>query len=339
MSQPQRSGFTLVELLVVIAIIGVLIALLLPAVQQAREAARRMSCSNNFKQLGLAFHNYHDTYQTFPTYVIRAGDPAASHWKGYSGLTSILPFIEQDNLREQIRSASNNFYLSNEDNAVHPRHRLTRVNAFLCPSDSDFPDTNFQGNTNYAMSAGSNLGWDVSVDQQNGAFRRDQATNFASMTDGTSNTIMLGEILKGNNSSSSYKYDQVVVRGQSWGGSFLSTSQGAITQATVDGYGSTCASNNSSLSVIPGREWIRGVNYMAVFTTLAPPNWKYPACQACSVCGASDSRGVFPARSRHPGGAMHGLCDGSVSFIAETTDYTTYHALGSRSGGETVTLP
>jgi prepilin-type N-terminal cleavage/methylation domain-containing protein len=100
----KRSGFTLVELLVVIAIIGILVGLLLPAVQAAREAARRMQCSNNMKQIGLAMHNYHDTHKSFPTFVIHNGQ--GDYWRGYSAFTQMLPFIEQGNLSNSLAVAT-----------------------------------------------------------------------------------------------------------------------------------------------------------------------------------------------------------------------------------------
>ena len=99
----NRKGFTLVELLVVIAIIGILVALLLPAVQAAREAARRMSCSNNVKQLSLAMHNYHDVHKTFPRYCLPI-NPGCSHWEGFSAHTMILPFIEQQAIAEEVNT-------------------------------------------------------------------------------------------------------------------------------------------------------------------------------------------------------------------------------------------
>lgn len=114
-----------------------------------------------------------------------------------------------------------------------------------------------------------------------------------------------------------------------------STQQGPVLQASLDAYGKQCddagAGNHSSMA---GARWYTGVFHYTVFNTLAPPNWKYPSCTPCSGCGAGDYRGVFPARSRHPGGANHGVTDASVRFVSETIDLQVYHALGSRDGGE-----
>ncbi len=337
-----RTGFTLVELLVVIAIIGVLVALLLPAVQQAREAARRMSCTNQLKQLALAMHNYHDTFNTVPPYVMRAGiqdmPERPSHWQSYSGWTLILPQIEQGALYEQIESVSSNFFIANDHADVHPTHRRTAVAAFKCPSDKDFPDQNFLGNSNYLMSSGSNLGWSITRAERNGFFMRDFGVKFSDVIDGMSNTIMIGEGLVGdNNSGFNIKTD--VVRGQAWTGAHTSTTVGPITQAELDQYGQACESGAGDHQSVAGREWIRGVYTMSTFNTVAPPNWKYPSCMECSGCGAPDSQGVFPARSRHPGGAMHALGDASVRFLSDTTDLLVYQGMGTRDQGEAVSLP
>ena len=125
----NRKGFTLVELLVVIAIIGILVGLLLPAVQAAREAARRMQCSNNMKQIGLAMHNYHDTVKAFPCFAQQpgggvTGTGANQLWRGYSGFTMILPYIEQGPLYNQIQTQSSNFFAYWDGGVIAPAPAL-----------------------------------------------------------------------------------------------------------------------------------------------------------------------------------------------------------------------
>lgn len=326
---PER-GFTLVELLVVIAIIGILVALLLPAVQAAREAARRMSCSNNLKQLALAFHNYHDTLRVFPRYCYPASSVTssggASSYRGYSAHTMVLPFLEQKNTFDQI-----NFFDYSTDSTNTAIRRL-RIEAFLCPSDVTWSGVDI-GNCNYPVSAGPNLAWDVSTSSRNGAFTKDRETRMADFTDGTSNSILLGEHLLGDNSSSRYT-EADIVRGISWSGA----TNVFPSQTDVDTYGAACQAGISNHHSHAGREWIAPLMWSTVFNTVAPPNHRWPSCQTCSGCGMGDSQGVFPARSRHPGGAQHALGDGSVRFITETVNFVMYQAAGSINGGEAVTL-
>jgi len=173
---PRRTGFTLVELLVVIAIIGVLIALLLPAVQQAREAARRSQCSNNLKQLGLALHNYHDTFLTFPYGV-------ADHPSGYGWSTLILPQIEQANVYDLIADSGGSC-------ACGPAEQ-TVIEGYKCPSSTindlsgeDCAMTNYRGNRGAQVEG-------VLMDIGNVA--NGITCKMRDVTDGTSNTIMVGE--------------------------------------------------------------------------------------------------------------------------------------------------
>ncbi|TWT39328.1 DUF1559 domain-containing protein [Blastopirellula retiformator] len=187
----QRQGFTLVELLVVIAIIGVLIALLLPAVQQAREAARRMQCTNNMKQIGLAMHNYHDTHKLFP--------PGFNNELGWGWGAKILPFIEQTALYDEIDQVNGLMDLSDADILAAVQIPL---DAFRCPSDVA-PDLNDKSvpvvvaseeiaYSSYLASMGSYK--DATVTQLGlGMFWPQSRVAFRNVLDGTSNTFLIGE--------------------------------------------------------------------------------------------------------------------------------------------------
>ena len=180
MNRSKKFGFTLVELLVVIAIIGVLVALLLPAVQAAREAARRSSCGNNLKQIGLALHNYHDTYLVLPSGHIRVGGTDLHAWSAL-----LLPFIEENNIYENV--------------AVDFGTQLTAANAntvgavidgYRCPS-STLPD--FNNDDEATSNYNGNHGRQSNTGDQRGIFWRNSEVNFRDITDGTSNTILVGE--------------------------------------------------------------------------------------------------------------------------------------------------
>jgi prepilin-type N-terminal cleavage/methylation domain-containing protein len=333
--QTNRRGFTLVELLVVIAIIGILVALLLPAVQAAREASRRSACGNNLKQIALAWHNYADiNKQRLPrtaNKVVRAADGSVAdgNWNSYSALTMVLPFIEQSNVFNQLRWDQWHY-----DNSGSPGSLTvirSRIPAFLCPSDPDFPSSSETGQTNYAVSEGSSVGWTVD-NNGNGMFDRNRYKGFNDVTDGLSNTIMMGEIIKGDNNNGQYTVVSDVIKGQSLSGYPLTF----WSQAQLDTYGAGCASGSSNHNSFAGHRWAAPGNYNAAFNCLAPPNWRYPACMECSGCGQGDSRGVFPSRSRHPGGSQHAMGDGSVRLITGTINLQTYQALGSCNGGDIV---
>ena len=342
-----RKGFTLVELLVVIAIIGILIALLLPAVQAAREAARRSQCSNNLKQLSLGFLNYHDVHKTFPKYCYRTN--GISHWEGFSAHTMVLPFIEQQAVYDTIKglnaTATGGAYDNGWRDGWYTTIRRTKIAGFLCPSDSSNSGAN-AGNNNYPVCTGTNTGYDgrnpvprldQNKGQTNGVFPRGQNTwgevKIAEIKDGTSNTIFMAELRLGDHDNGSYRPGDVV-RGQAFS---FTTHQ--PTSAELNTYGLQCEGGTGNHHSHAGREWICSQQAQTVFNTIAPPNWKYPTCQDCTGCGWMDSDGVFPARSYHPGGVNHALADGSTRFISETINLLNYQALGTRHGGEAVSVP
>ncbi|MFH1919556.1 MAG: DUF1559 domain-containing protein [Planctomycetota bacterium] len=306
---PRKRGFTLVELLVVIAIIGILIALLLPAVQAAREAARRSQCTNNLKQLGLAMHNYHDTYKTLP---IGAFSCCWGTWK-----VPVLPYIEQNALFEMYsegpkctgdgNAATQNRY----GHAVNlPVTTQKGISAFYCPSDQpNAPIIGVQshnyvvnyGNTHYGQGTLSGVRF------LGAPFRRvtssciggktEVCQKFASVLDGLSNTLMLSEVIIGQGRD---------LRGFSWWSD--------ASQFT------TYLSPNSPL---PDRI------YDAYYCNNNSPN---PPCAVT----ASGWPTMFAARSRHPGGVQVTMCDGSARFVSETIDIDTWRAVSTSQGGETL---
>jgi prepilin-type N-terminal cleavage/methylation domain-containing protein/prepilin-type processing-associated H-X9-DG protein len=191
----RRSGFTLVELLVVIAIIGILIALLLPAVQQARAAARRISCENNLKQLGVALHNYHDIHRKLPPgYLYRPG-PQGNH-AGFSWGALALPQLEQGAVQDGLDWNVPIF------DSVNTTARETHLTVFLCPSDPVSHDGFVEmGTERYAMASyAASFGppdLDATQEKRDGVFSRNSATKFADITDGLSNTLCVGERVNG----------------------------------------------------------------------------------------------------------------------------------------------
>ena len=348
----KKNGFTLVELLVVIAIIGILIALLLPAVQAAREAARRSQCTNNLKQLGIGFHNYHDVHKFFPRFAYHPGN-GNNYWRGYSSFTMILPFIEQQAVYDQVKSDSNSFF-DFWDGGSLAAIRRTPIAAFKCPSDGYFPiaSTTARENgptCNYGVSFGTTYQWDYSPDQ-NGMFRGDSDYNrardttielrIADVRDGTSNTLMASEHLTGD------RNDNMWMNGQTSetriGAAFPGSAQ-YPTEAEVTAFGVACdgvgPNGDGSQNSTNGQHWISPEPTQTALNTIAPPNWQYPNCQTSGSGFAADRDGAYPPRSRHPGGVVGVLGDGSVRFFSETINLPTWHHIGGRDDGNAVEIP
>lgn len=324
----RRSAFTLVELLVVIAIIGVLVALLLPAVQAAREAANRMSCSNNLKQIGIAFHNYHDVHKTFPRFQYT--QTGISAYQSPGAFVMILPFMEQGALFDQYV-----FNRPHNDVTNNPVVK-TVISAFNCPSDRRYQEANFPG-LNYAVNGGPTVNFYSNWQSSIGMFSRSQELGFADAFDGSSNTIMAAEILKGDANTQSVSDSDIVLVGSFSGNQILPT------QAEVETFGASADAADpkgaDSFSRC-GRSWSGSNSMMGVMNTVATPNWKHRSAAVGGGFGeCADRDGVFPARSRHPGIAMHVMGDGSVKGVSDTVDLLTYQAAGGRNEGRSLQLP
>lgn len=329
-----RAAFTLVELLVVIAIIGILVALLLPAVQAAREAARRSQCSNNLKQLGLAMHNYHDINLKFPRSGYGGSDAGWNNWERFGVNFAILPYMEQINLFDQFSYTSG--WAANYNGPMQ-----VKLKTFLCPSAVPYPGGSASGwngpGCNYGWCSGSSVStaWGSGANSFNGMFQVREERAMADVTDGLSNTLMTSELLSGDaQTGAKYPYDIF------FGGDGIYTSvvnKDFPTTAELTTIGTTCQapvgerSNNGSL-------WAWYAHAQVLFNTATTPNWRYPSCGGnCCPGGAHDwGWGVVPPRSLHPGGVNAALGDASVRFISQTVDLTTFQRLGNRQDGQAI---
>jgi len=335
----RRKGFTLVELLVVIAIIGILVALLLPAIQAAREAARRTECNNNLKQIALSFQNYHDVYKKFPMCVYRNGQ--GDYWRGYSAFAQILPYMEQQALFDQLKTDSRDFF-DHWDTGNPSNVRSQKIDGFICPSDIEFPSNTGRENgkgCNYGVSFGSTLRW-ADANAQNGMFRGDNPTGgkelaMSAITDGTSNTLMCSEHLTGdmNNGSLMLMPSSEPRTSGPFSGSWVFP-----TEADLEAFGGSCTSHNNHLSS-NGGNWIAPEPTQTMLNTVAPPNWKYPNCENNGSGYSADRDGLYTPRSRHPGGVNAAMGDGSVQFFTDDIELLLFQRIGARNDGEAVEIP
>lgn len=334
----RRSGFTLIEVLVVVAILAILIALLLPAVQQARESARRVQCRNHLKQIGLALWNYHDQHRLFPRmcYSTRGGGSAdVTGWQGISAQTMLLPQLDLATLFHRLNL--NVHSLSIEPN-VTLRKQL--ISTFLCPSDFGTRQGSPPGN-NYVFSGGPSLVMlspipgnsagspSILEREQIGLFNMRRSIAARDCTDGMSNTIAASEALIGDGNASQYQLGDLV-RGVPFPAGFPNT---FATADQLSRYAGACVANQDSHFSSPHTEWINGMPGQTAFNTLNPPNSLSPDCHECVNCGWYDSRGLWTARSRHPGGVHALIADGTVRFLSNSIDLQIWQALGAISDG------
>jgi prepilin-type N-terminal cleavage/methylation domain-containing protein len=331
----SRTAFTLIELLVVIAIIGVLIALLLPAVQAAREAARRSQCSNNLKQLALGMHNHHDTYGKFPRNYKQVG---GNVWEALSASFFILPFIEQKNLYDQAQPNLANW------GWIYGNTMNTKIQTFICPSAQPGSTRGTHGHgwdgpgSHYAWSTGSSVETVWAGNRFNGMFAYSEDRAMRDVTDGLSNTLMVSEILSGSGrtgGSGTFPYDIFYVGN----GPFTSVSNANFpTASDLNNIGNAARNSPIGYKSNNGTMWAWYAAGQSTLTTAAPPNWSFPSAGGdCCPGGAHDwGYGIIPPRSLHPGGVNGALGDASVRFITSNIDILTFQRLGHRADGQVV---
>jgi len=333
----QLAGFTLVELLVVIAIIGVMVALLLPAVQAAREAARRMQCKNNLKQLALAVHNYESTNRFFPPSATISAVAAVNTNASWSIHGRILPYLEQGALYDRV-----DLGLAWDNQAAISGMKIP---PYSCPSDPN-SDTSRDVSpklasplfpTTYGFNFGTWLIYNPITRQMgDGAFGPNSKIGFRDFIDGTSNTLMLSEV----KAMQHYGRNEPPSGGEAAPAPQIDAVRGKLPASFT-----WCRPNGHT-------EWPDGRVHHQGFTTTAGPNAQILINAASNLCpvaadidytsqqeATSDTASTFAmitSRSYHPGVVQSAMIDGSVRSTTESIDLVIWRAMGTRSGGEVV---
>jgi prepilin-type N-terminal cleavage/methylation domain-containing protein/prepilin-type processing-associated H-X9-DG protein len=363
----KRRGFTLVELLVVIAIIGILVALLLPAIQAAREAARRSQCGSQLRQLGIALHNYHDTYKMLP--VGKGGTQTDRARRGLSAMVGLLPFFEQQAIFDAVWSRPDGDIVSQPWQDVHPWN--VHIMTLRCPSDSIIlfdAAARVIGQTNYLVSQGDTIRWgDARAGNcpgtsspctvplpTRGAFGYYLSTKFGDFLDGTTNTVLMAERIRAQNSGIGAISAMRLGAGQinlagDQGVSLRDNPRQCMGYAGAGGWYNPA--NQSRFEGRSGDRWGFFTLQRGFISTVLPPNG--PACVTGGATGNATTA-VTPPSSYHPGGVNVLFGDASVRFVTDNIDATTlpagvtsyaevnagpspygvWGALGSKSGAE-----
>ena len=301
----RRSAFTLIELLVVIAIIAILIGLLVPAVQKVREAAARIQCQNNLKQIGIGLHNYHSAYQTLPP---------GSNASGFTVVALILPYLEQDNISKQINFAAP------ANSAANAGPTGMSIKTLICPSDPITVLPSGMGGNNYFANYGTDIHFFQNSSIANGAFAlRDRGLTLLAITDGTSNTAAFSELAKGDFNNAGYSKAD-----------WLNVSSAGL-PSTADQAFSICQGINPTNLAYQwfsaGGEWLNDNATGTAYTHVGLPNTTNCAFPANLTFAIN-------ANSYHANGVNLLLCDGSVRFIPNSISLTSWRALGTRANGE-----
>ena len=335
----RHSGFTLIELLVVIAIIAVLISLLLPAVQSAREAARRIQCTNNLKQIGLAFFNYESSIGGMPPSMCAAGSGNTVTWiNGWSALARIMPYSEQGNLFNAMNFA---LWKENPENSTSISQN---VSFLLCPSEVQTQvsthDYGLAGVTSYGVNQGDWFVWGGFNGPQNrNAFGMNRSRRIAEFTDGTSQTLMAAEVKTYQPASNCRTIPLPSVNNPN---NIPSPYADPYTVAPEYDNGTCITQNQFEFHT----EWSDGNAHAAGFTTAWPPNKQIMGRSMylgmdLDLNGLNEELGgptfsAINSRSYHPGGVDALLGDGSVKFIKSSIDGMVWRGLGTVAGGEVI---
>ena len=348
----KKQAFTLVELLVVIAIIGILIALLLPAVQAAREAARRMSCTNNLKQLGLAVHNHESAQRVMPAAFTGtvppeyAGYGIPAYYYSWSALAELSPFLEQTNIYNTMDLKLPTFELQDPWGITEPNRLAvgTTVGLFLCPSDVRQPvaarvyEVDNPGPTNYVFCTGTGMTrggapfgvlWNT-----DGAFMAKNRQPFSALADGTSNTVLASESILGLGASqtTTRPADSKAYRLHYAYAGYLTT---GLTESLCE------SATEWNVQFPRGFFWATGEYRCASYNHYMTPNSTIMDCIANDMSpgeGQYTSMGFRAARSWHTGGVNTLFGDGSVHFASDTVSLEIWRALATRNGGESAGL-
>jgi prepilin-type N-terminal cleavage/methylation domain-containing protein/prepilin-type processing-associated H-X9-DG protein len=360
MKTETRRGFTLIELLVVISIISVLIALLLPAVQSAREAARRAQCVNNLKQIGLALHNYHSAVGTFPLGATAApfgpayGAGYNAHWGTWSAQALMLSYLEQ----APLYNAANFSWGTavNQAYAVNYSVCATVLSVFICPSDGLSPNSAppsagglWSSNiNNYQASLGPDAAyqlWANSGSDTPGLFTEGwKSYGVQNITDGSANTIAYGESLVGDQFIELIKWRDgpVTTLPFAGGGPFIDVSpyyQAVITDLNNCqlAFANPNPTINQGSQNQKGAWWGNGMGGTTLINTIVPPNsaqWTFGYCQLGTQSSSALDGTYENATSNHPSGCNFLFADGSVRFLKSSINIRTYWALGTKADGE-----
>jgi len=336
-----RRGLTLVELLVVMAVVGILVALLLPAVQAAREAVRRTQCGNHLKQIGLALHNYHGVHNCFPAGRMRTF--VDGQGRCFSAYAHLLPYLEATALFERV-----NFHANPDDPAANGTALSQTIPFFLCPSDSErVLQSNLVNGVivnsavhNYPLSTGTTY----PLSPRNpgrvpvtGVFFENSWLRLAEVIDGSSSTVCVSETIKSEGGPD--VWDGI---SRTHGFVLTAGNDNATNGPELTDYAAQCHQPGLRLQQTRGSRWLYGAPGHSMYNHLRPPNDPDVDCRGGLPHSIRTNHWWdrlslnVAARSRHPGGVHALFCDGHAQFVNDDIDRSVWQALGSRYGGEVV---